>query len=236
MSSREGRGGAIDEMIMAGDLCSGPPNAVPSISDGTDAAERPNRLEPAGDPIGLFYTWWRGDPLPALPHLPGLVTEATDDERLVADLMCVEVAAIRERIRQGQRPWLARMAGEPAGYGWVAEHEAAIGELGLTFPLPPGNLYLWEFMTLPAWRGHGIYPALLQAILRHERRAERFWIGHDLPNVASGRGIAKAGFQVIGVVYRLSSGVLTFMPSGPGPRAEAAAALLNLPLEGRLAQ
>lgn len=221
---------------MAGDSCAGTPNTVPSNAHGADAAERSNRPEPAGDPVGLFYTWWRRDPLPAPPHLPALTTEATDDERLIADLMRVEVAAVRERIWQGQRPWLARMAGEPAGYGWVAEREAAIGELGLTFPLPPGNLYLWDFMTLPPWRGHGIYPALLQAILKHERQAERFWIGHDLPNVASGRGTTKAGFQVIGVVYRLPSGVLTFMPSGPGPRAEAAAALLNLPLDGHLAQ
>ncbi len=45
-------------------------------------------------------------------------------------------------------------------------------------------------------RGLGIYPRLLQAILRAESvDAERFWIGYAPENHASRSGIQKAGFK-----------------------------------------
>src|SRR5262249_35635739 len=53
------------------------------------------------------------------------------------------------------------------------------------------------------WRGLGIYPRLLQAILAREAgEAQRFWIGHVRENRASGRGIVKAGFGTIGATDR----------------------------------
>ncbi len=69
--------------------------------------------------------------------------------------------------------------------------------------LTPSDRALWDFVTFEAWRGRGIYPLLLQAILRTEQsEAERFWIGHRADNDASKRGILKAGFQLsnIGVM------------------------------------
>ena len=79
--------------------------------------------------------------------------------------------------------------------------------MNLAFSVPIGNRYLWDFATLPSWRGCGIYPALLRAILEDERpQAARFWIGHADSNHASGRGIAKAGFQRLGSLAASSSG------------------------------
>ena len=179
--------------------------------------------------VGHFYAWWRGDPLPALPPVPGLTAAPSEDDRLVAGLMGTDEGAVRERRRRGHRPWLARIVDEPAGWGWVATGEAGIPELGVAFALPPGERYLWDFVTLPAWRGHGVYPALLRAILAQEG-ATRFWIGHDRGNAASARGIAKAGFRDVGVAHRLPDGRLAFVPRAPADRAAAAAALLGLPL------
>ena len=98
------------------------------------------------------------------------------------------------------RGWPA-LATVPVGWGWVAAREAEIPELGITFALLPGDRYLWDFTTLPAWRGHDVYPALLQAILVAEE-ATRFWIGHDRDNAASARGMAKAGFREVGTAHR----------------------------------
>ena len=39
---------------------------------------------------------------------------------------------------------------------------------GLSWPLGPQDRHLWDFVTLPAYRGRGVYPHLLQAILRAE--------------------------------------------------------------------
>ena len=63
--------------------------------------------------------------------------------------------------------------GRPVGYGWAATRRASIGELGLAFALPRDERYLWDFATLPAYRGLGLYPRLLQAMLRAEEEEER---------------------------------------------------------------
>jgi GNAT superfamily N-acetyltransferase len=188
--------------------------------------------QPAGEPIGLMHTWWRGDPLPALPPLPGLAIAPTDDAQLIAGLCALDDAEIRRRLERNHRAWLAVLAGEPVGYGWVATTEATIGGLGDTLALPAANRYLWDFVTLPAWRGRGIYPRLLQAIVRHGPETERFWIGHDAPNVASQRGIAKAGFSATVTLYRTADGRFAFVPSGSIERAVATSALLHVPLAG----
>ena len=104
----------------------------------------------------------------------------------------------------GHRPWLARIGKVPVGWGWVAAREAEIQELGFSFALLPGDRYLWDFTMLPAWRGHDVNPALLQAIL--VEGATRFWIGHDRDNAASARGMAKAGFREVGTAHRPPDG------------------------------
>jgi hypothetical protein len=179
--------------------------------------------------IGHFYTWWRGDPLPRLRAVPALTAASCQDDRLVARLMSLDAGAVRERFQRGHRPWLARIGDEPVGWGWVAAREAEIPELGITFALLPGDRYLWDFMTLPAWRGHDVYPALLQGILVAEG-ATRFWIGHDRDNAASARGMAKAGFREVGTAHRRADGQLMFVPSAPPERAAAAVVYLSLPM------
>lgn len=83
-------------------------------------------------------------------------------------LAALDPAEIRARLAGGHRPYVASLDGAPAAYGWVAGTGATIGELGVTFVLPAGDRYLWDFATLPAWRGRGIYPQLLRAIIAAE--------------------------------------------------------------------
>ena len=110
-------------------------------------------------------TWWSGDPLPALPPLPGLRTAVTDDLPLLARLADLDQAEVAARVAGGHRPYLAWLGAEPVAYGWVAGAGATIGELGVAFALPRGDRYLWDFATLPAWRGRGVYPHLLRGII-----------------------------------------------------------------------
>jgi GNAT superfamily N-acetyltransferase len=151
----------------------------------------------------VFYRWGRRDPRPALPPLPGFSAGVTDDARLVAELAQLDLAEVLARMETGHRPYVAWIAGVPVAYGWSATRQTTIGEVGLRFDIPVGNRYLWDFATLPAWRGQGIYPRLLQAILAHEAEAARFWIGHVPANLASARGIVKAGFRRVGVINRV---------------------------------
>ena len=185
--------------------------------------------EEASPLVGHFYAWWDGDALPMLAPPPGIVMAPGRNADDVAAAMGTGSDRVRERMQRHHQPWLMWMGDDPIGWGWVATREAAIAELGVTLTLPPGDRYLWDFMILPAWRGRGLYPALLRAILSEEEAA-RFWIGHDAGNTASARGIAKAGFRSVGSVRRTAHDQLEFVPHDPSERALAAASLLGLPV------
>lgn len=153
--------------------------------------------------MGYAYTWWRGDELPSLPSLDGFRSEYTEDVQLLAKLHKLDVPTIETRLETSNKPYVAFIQDEPVAYGWSATKTVGIVEAGIEWPLTPSDRALWDFVTFEAWRGRGIYPLLLQAILRTEQsEAERFWIGHRADNDASKRGILKAGFQLsnIGVM------------------------------------
>lgn len=181
------------------------------------------------EPTGYFYAWWRGDPLPELACPEGFAAEATGDARLLAELAGLELAETQARLASGHHAYVARLGGQAVGSGWSARATVAIGELGIRLALPPAQRYLWDFGTLPAWRGRNVYPCLLRAIILAESEAQRFWIGHDLGNEASARGILKAGFRRVAQVYVLPEGV-RLRPLEPAERALAAAELLGLRL------
>jgi GNAT superfamily N-acetyltransferase len=140
----------------------------------------------------------RDDPMPELSPLDGLEVREERGAALMAALQGRTEAEIQARFDAGNRAYVAVKDGAPAAWGWVATRSAAIGELGTAFTIPHGERYLWNFVTLKSHRGMGIYPRLLQAIVREEsREAERFWIAYAPENHASGAGIEKAGFTSV---------------------------------------
>ncbi len=178
-----------------------------------------------------LFTWWRGDPLPALRELDGFHAAATADAHLVARLAGLELTEVRRRLIGHHRPYVAYLGTTLVAYGWVALEGAEIGELELQFVLPAGDRYLWDFKTLPAWRGRGIYPRLLQTILRaEEHSAERFWIIHAPENGASQVGIEKAGFRLAGELSFRRGGGVGLVPGSLNGRARVGATLLGVPL------
>ena len=177
--------------------------------------------------------WWVADPLPDLPALAGFRAVLASDDAELARLNRVSLEEVQARRQGGHRPYIAYMDGTPAAYGWVATRAASIGELGLTFRLPPGEGYLWDFATAPEWQGRGIYPQLLRAILAQESATgTRFWIIHAPENLPSGAGMHKAGFVPVGRLAFRADGGVGLAPLGPRDRAQAGAALLGVPLVG----
>lgn len=148
-----------------------------------------------GQVMGRGYSWTRGDPLPRLAPLPGLRAGPTADLGLLATLASLPVEEVQRRVTVGNQPYLAWIDENPAAYGWSGVGEMPGAGPRLDTNLPPGTRLLWDFATLPAWRGRGIYPRLLQAILTLDTEAARFMIGHQVDNEASRRGILKAGFR-----------------------------------------
>jgi GNAT superfamily N-acetyltransferase len=194
------------------------------------AGTQPALAFPPGDFVGPWYARWPGDPLPDLPPLPGFTAAPAEDDHLLATLAEIALVEVAARRRAGNLPYLAHLHGEPVAVGWSTGTTLEIGELDLRLALPTGNRYLWGFVTLPARRGLGLYPRLLQAILRLEGADIRAWIGHEPPNTASARGILKAGFRRVGDVFRTPAGTFVLTPTGPLDRARAGAALLGATL------
>jgi len=186
-------------------------------------------LVTVGTPGGSWYTWWRRDPLPELAPLAGFRAAAISEPARISALTHLGGAEARERIERGHRAYVALVDDAPVGWGWSAAREASIGELWLRLRMPPGNRYLWGFETAPEWRGRGVYPRLLQCILRYEAaEAERFWIGHEPGNAASARGILKAEFEHLGEIMILPGGEMLLAPmSARAERVQAGAAILG---------
>jgi hypothetical protein len=124
------------------------------------------------------------------------------------------------RFETGRSCYLACSAGQLAAYGWASFEEEYIGEMGLRLRLLPGEAYIWDCATLPAFRQKRLFSALLVYIL-HELRSSsvcRAWIGANQENVASQRGIARAGFHSVAdlVITHGPTRRLVFIKSHPG--------------------
>ena len=171
----------------------------------------------------------RDDPTTTPTPLPALAVRREHDAAVMAALQARPEAEMRRRLADGHRAYVAWRGDEPAAWGWVATRAAEIGELGAAFALPPGERYLWNFVTRPAHRGLGIYPRLLDAIVRAEaHEAERFWVVYAPENHASGAGIAKAGFTSVAELSfdaRRRAALRDLLPGG----ARVAARVLGLP-------
>ncbi len=133
---------------------------------------------------------------------PGDPDSAPLRARLAEAMSPVPPAEVARRLAAGRRAYVIR-AGEPVvSYGWVSFDEEEVGELEGAIRVGPGEAYIWDCATLPAWRGRGLYPALLRAIAR-ELAAEGFtwvWIAAAADNFPSLRGFVKAGYARVGVV------------------------------------
>lgn len=174
-------------------------------------------------------TWWATDRWMELAPLSNFQVRLTADDRQQAAINHITVAEVAQRKQAGHRPYVGYIGETAVTYGWVATRDASIGELGLKFPIPPQSRYLWDFATLPAWQGRGLYPRLLQAIVQAER-AERYWIIYAPENLPSGAGIEKAGFQAVGQLSFRHDGKVGLIPFELPERARLGAKLLGVRL------
>ena len=106
---------------------------------------------------------------------------------------------VLKRFAAGKRCYTGTVEGELATYGWVTFDEESIGELRLRIRLAPGEAYIWDCVTLAAYRGLLLYPALLCHMITDLRSEglKRIWIGADADNLPSQKGIVLCGFQPI---------------------------------------
>lgn len=131
---------------------------------------------------------------------------------------------VNTRFNRGEICGVARLNSEVVSYCWVAFQQAEVGEINRTIKLRNNELYLYDAFTLPDYRGRGLFPALLTAILGFAKsqgysRALIFSLRENRPSV---RGIEKAGFSLFQSIYFFKSLGLTLCLSGRIKGKEAA--------------
>ncbi len=135
------------------------------------------------------------------PRLPARFDRLEPDSAwgLAAAMGPDSIAEIVRRFQAGVHCYGAWVGSELAAYAWVSFREEYVGEFKVWVRLVPGEAYIWDCFTLPAYRRQGLYSALLAYVLGQleEDNECRVWIGADLDNLASQRGIARAGFRPI---------------------------------------
>jgi ribosomal protein S18 acetylase RimI-like enzyme len=133
------------------------------------------------------------------------------------------------RFTGGRRCYAAWDGDRIAAYGWASRGSECVGELERAFHMAPDEAYIWDCVTLPEYRGRGLYSALLAYMLSALRDAgvRRTWIGASLDNQPSIQGFMNAGFRpAIKLVYgRLLALRCAWVIAYPGaPRQLVAAA------------
>jgi RimJ/RimL family protein N-acetyltransferase len=98
---------------------------------------------------------------------------------------------------QGGKLWIGRLKGQLANVGW--SRQGNMVRLWF-FPLTPTWYVISHCVTLPEFRGLGLFPAMLSYIAHTlcSQGAERFFIDCQSWNYPSIRGVEKVGFQKIG--------------------------------------
>src|SRR2546421_10506160 len=154
--------------------------------------------------IGTFWILELDRPLPPaiVPRVPATFMRIGPEVagELVQAIGLDDPAIILQRFSTGRHCYAARVDRvdeKLAAYGWVTFDEEAIGELGMRFRLKAGEAYIWDCATLAAYHRQRLYSALLAYIVSELRTAGlcRVWIGADMDNLVSQKGMALAGFQ-----------------------------------------
>jgi GNAT superfamily N-acetyltransferase len=174
-------------------------------------------------------TWWAGDPLPKLEPVTGFWVARAADAGEIGAIDGLTREEGERRMALGHRLYVGYLGAAAVTYGWVATEAADIGELRSEFAIADAERYLWDFATHPAFRGRGLYPRLLQAIIEAED-AERFWIINAPENLPSASGIRKAGFTSVGHLSFTADGTPALVSHGGEARGQAGAGLLGVPL------
>lgn len=177
--------------------------------------------------IALFS---REDKMAVLEKPLQVKIEKTFDIRMLHLLTGLPKMEIERRFMEQNDAWVLWVKDIPAAFGWVAHAFAPIGELERFVQVGNGEVYLWNFRTAEQWRGRGLYPLLLQHILRTQvsQGTQRVWIIAKPENKASVRGIVKAGFDLIGNLSYDRRNELVLLPKEKGERADDAASFLNI--------
>jgi hypothetical protein len=118
---------------------------------------------------------------------------------------------LQDRIRKGAQLYAWIIDEKPACYGWVSETRFYyISEVRASCEFREPTVCFWDCVTPEELRNRGYYTELLRALL-FQHAAKNPIIYSASENMASKRGITKAGFVAIGSIVGTRLGIKSFL-------------------------
>ncbi|MBU1727517.1 MAG: hypothetical protein KJ880_07795 [Candidatus Omnitrophica bacterium] len=108
------------------------------------------------------------------------------------------------RIQRGDACFAAFFNDKPVHFSWVSFDKAVIREVRKSYHLSQEQAYIYHCFTHPEFRGRDIYPIVLARIVKglQLKGKKHFFISTAANNLASQKGILKAGFhQVESIIF-----------------------------------
>ncbi len=143
------------------------------------------------------------------------------EEALVQEVWPVKDSDIKARLNRGDLCYIGLLKGKVAHFSWVQrEGTHVVTEAGRRFRILNGDIWIYHCRTADFAKGFGLYPSTLAAIAAEHfsNGSRRIWIYTSSGNIASQRGVTKAGFRYAGTLKALRLGRL-YVPLGPVPVA-----------------
>jgi hypothetical protein len=151
-------------------------------------------------------------PAPSEPILTWTLLDPGCVDRL-SEIGSFEVSAALERLRRGDQCYTVCLEGRLAHYSWVQRSGShLIAEAGMSVAVTDGEFWIYDCRTADWALGRRIYPATLARIIGDHFLAgySTAWIYTSRENIASQRGILRAGFKPAAILRSLRVGTRYF--------------------------
>jgi len=176
--------------------------------------------------LRLYERWLDAPAAPGL--LPPDVDLAVWDSPAVAGRAAAPWhPEAHSRLDDGQACAVATHGSSVVAYCWLTRSPARVAEIDRVVVPAPDDVYLYDAFTAPAWRGRGLFRALLLHLVAFAsaRGRARALIFATSGNRASCRAIERAGFEIVRSVSRVELfGLSILWP----PRSRAPASRVTL--------
>lgn len=117
----------------------------------------------------------------------------------------------RRRFAEGEIALLGYKDTDIVINAWLVAGMLRIDELAMEWRIPEQAVAIYDVVTMPAWRGQGIYPEALRRLAGlFDGDVRHLWIYADQKNSASLRGIHKAQYSPVGMITAWRIAGMTF--------------------------
>ncbi len=110
---------------------------------------------------------------------------------------------VRIRFERGEKCFVAMHKDHIVSYIWGSRGKVGVEEITLAVQIGSSEIYLYDAFTLEPWRGHNLYPSVLQRAMEYGRDLglARTTIFVEAKNTPSIRGVTKAGFTLFQTLF-----------------------------------